>query len=149
MEILELHRKWLNNEEGGKRADLSDADLSDADLSGADLRGAVLSGADVPFIPALDTKILAAIVGGGTLDMGSWHGPENNICGTTHCRAGWAIHLAGEKGKDLQERFGEAGAGALIYAKAYPDHRIPNFCDGNERALADIRARAATDPVEA
>ena len=45
--ILELHAKWLNGEEGGKRADLSDADLSDADLSGADLRRADLSDADL------------------------------------------------------------------------------------------------------
>ena len=50
--ILELHTKWLNGEEGGKRADLSDADLSGADLrradlSGADLRRADLSGADL------------------------------------------------------------------------------------------------------
>lgn len=35
--ILELHAKWLNGEEGGERADLSDADLSGADLRGADL----------------------------------------------------------------------------------------------------------------
>ena len=31
-QILELHKKWLNSEDGGKRADLSGADLSDADL---------------------------------------------------------------------------------------------------------------------
>ena len=50
--ILELHTKWLNGEEGGKRADLSGADLrrtdlSDADLSGADLRRADLIRADL------------------------------------------------------------------------------------------------------
>ena len=36
-QILELHKKWLNNEDGGKRANLSDANLSGADLSGANL----------------------------------------------------------------------------------------------------------------
>ena len=51
-QILELHKKWLNNEDGGKRADLRGADLRGADLSGAnlsgaDLRGAYLSGADL------------------------------------------------------------------------------------------------------
>lgn len=61
-EILEKHKKWLNNEEGGERANLSEADLykadlykadlSEADLRGAnlseaDLRGAVLHGADL------------------------------------------------------------------------------------------------------
>lgn len=35
--ILKLHAKWLNGEEGGKRADLSGADLREADLSGANL----------------------------------------------------------------------------------------------------------------
>lgn len=58
-EILELHKKWLNNEPDGVRADLSDAnlrsadlrsaDLSCADLSDADLRGADLSCADLDF----------------------------------------------------------------------------------------------------
>ena len=46
-QILELHKKWLNNEDGGKRADLSDADLRRADLSDADLRDADLCGADL------------------------------------------------------------------------------------------------------
>ncbi|QJU14812.1 hypothetical protein HL650_10295 [Blautia pseudococcoides] len=30
--ILEAHKKWINNEDDGVRANLSDADLSDADL---------------------------------------------------------------------------------------------------------------------
>ena len=46
-QILELHKKWLNDEDGGKRADLSDADLRCADLRGADLRDADLRGADL------------------------------------------------------------------------------------------------------
>ena len=44
-QILELHKKWLNNEAGGKRAYFSGADLRDADLSDADLRRAYFSGA--------------------------------------------------------------------------------------------------------
>ena len=61
-EILEKHNKWLNNKDGGEKANLSGADLRwadlrwadlrwadlrGADLSGADLRGADLSGADL------------------------------------------------------------------------------------------------------
>ena len=46
-QILELHKKWLNDEDGGKRANLRGAYLSSADLSGADLRGADLRGADL------------------------------------------------------------------------------------------------------
>ena len=44
-EILGLHTKWLRDEPGGVRANLSDADLSRAYLSGANLSGAYLSGA--------------------------------------------------------------------------------------------------------
>ena len=51
-QVLELHKKWLNNEQGGERANLrganlSEADLREADLSGADLRGADLCGANL------------------------------------------------------------------------------------------------------
>ena len=45
--ILEKHQKWLNNEEGGERADLRDADLNGANLRRADLRGADLRRADL------------------------------------------------------------------------------------------------------
>ena len=45
--ILELHKKWLNREEGGKRANLQGADLQGADLWGANLQGADLQGADL------------------------------------------------------------------------------------------------------
>ena len=56
MEILNKHKMWLDDVEGGEKANLSGADLryvnlryvnlSDADLSGANLRGANLSGAN-------------------------------------------------------------------------------------------------------
>lgn len=45
--VLELHKKWLNNEPGGERADLSEADLCRADLCLADLREATLSKANL------------------------------------------------------------------------------------------------------
>ena len=46
-EILERHRKWLNNEDGGERAYLCEANLCGANLYGANLRGAYLGGADL------------------------------------------------------------------------------------------------------
>ena len=45
---LKLHKKWLNNEEGGIRANLTGADLTGADLTGADLTGANLSYSCLP-----------------------------------------------------------------------------------------------------
>ena len=57
--FLRKHKLWLDNKEGGvradlrgadlRRADLRRADLRRADLRGADLRGADLSGADLDF----------------------------------------------------------------------------------------------------
>lgn len=127
-------------------ADLSDADLSDADLRGAKLRGAYLRGADLrgviglpdaPVIPAIDAVILAAIEAGGGLDMSSWH-----ACETTHCRAGWAITLAGERGKELERLYGPSVAAALIYHASDPDRPIPDWHAKNEAAMADMRERA-------
>lgn len=45
--ILELHKKWINNEPGGEQANLRRADLRRADLWGANLREANLEGADL------------------------------------------------------------------------------------------------------
>ena len=52
--VLELHKKWLNDEPDGECADLCganlrDADLRRADLRRADLRDADLRGADLDF----------------------------------------------------------------------------------------------------
>ena len=45
--ILDLHKKWLDNNPDGVRADLREADLREADLRGADLGGADLREADL------------------------------------------------------------------------------------------------------
>ena len=44
-EVLELHKKWLENEESGDRADLSYEDLSNVDLSNLNLSYVILEGA--------------------------------------------------------------------------------------------------------
>lgn len=119
-------------------ADLSDANLSDANLSDADLRGADLSAFVIPALPNIDAAILAAIESGGELDMREWH-----VCETTHCRAGWAITLAGDAGKALENRVAPCAAGALIYAVSRPGMPVPDFYATDEDAMADIRACAA------
>lgn len=48
-EILDKHKKWLNDEDGGGKADLSNARLRGADLSNADLRYADLRYADLDY----------------------------------------------------------------------------------------------------
>ncbi len=148
-------------------ADIRDADFRDADLGGANLAGscvedAYIEGAilgqteslaaaaayarryrerhpDVPVVGRLDSRIHARISSSaGALDMGTWH-----TCETTHCRAGWAIHLAGEAGYALEARVGPERAGAMIYRAS--TGRVPWFFASNEGALRDIERRAAEE----
>ena len=59
-EILEKHRKWLNDEEGGERADLCEADLRGADLRGANLRVADLRDANLRVADLRDANLREA-----------------------------------------------------------------------------------------
>ena len=68
--------------------------------------------------------------------MGSWH------CGTTHCRAGWAVHLAGEQGYALEQFFNTELAAMLIYRESGSPINPARFYDGNDDALADMKRLA-------
>ena len=129
------------------RAYLADANLADANLARANLARANLAGANLagakwgdlsafPLIENLDAKILAAIEAGGELNMRDWH-----TCDTTHCRAGWAIHLAGDAGRVMERLLGPSIAGAYLYQRS--TGRVPNFYATNDEALADMREQAA------
>ena len=80
--ILEKHKKWLNNEDGGERADLNGAnlrkanlreadlrvaDLCEADLSGADLREADICGADICRTDLSETNLRGADLRGADI----------------------------------------------------------------------------------
>ena len=97
---------------------------------------------DVPIIPAIDAAIEDAINNNGILAMETWHGEEWNWCGTTHCRGGWAIHLAGEKGKALQDSVGVYYAAALVYCVSRPG-AYPDFYTDDGEAWDDIQKCAA------
>jgi hypothetical protein len=157
-------------------ANLAYANLTGANLTGANLTGANFTYADLadayrsesdpptPFVPPdyaaraaryrerhpdapvvdrLDSRILEAVTsGGGKLDMGRWHS-----CATTHCRAGWAITLAGDAGKALEEEHGPHRAGSIIYRAS--TGRVPHFFTDDDAALADIRACAEREALAA
>ena len=83
--VLKSHKKWLDGECGGKRADLSGADLSgatlySADLSGADLFGANLSGANL-----IGATLYSADLSGATLYSADLCGAD--LCGADLCGA--------------------------------------------------------------
>jgi hypothetical protein len=140
-------------------ANLAGADLADAYLAGADLAGAkglppdfaqqvTAKPLDVPIVPHIDAAILSAVEGDqarGTLDMSTWH--RDGHCGTTHCRAGWAVVIAGERGLALEKEVGPHRAGTLIYRASRPGKPAPHFFATTERALADLRRCAAEDPL--
>ena len=66
--ILEKHKRWLNGEYGGERADLRDADLNGANLRGADLRKADLGGADLRESDLSGADLRKADLGGAYLN---------------------------------------------------------------------------------
>ncbi len=96
-------------------------------------RIAALRNLQVPVIHDLDQRIAAAVgKDGKKLNMSQWH------CGTTHCRAGWAITLGGEQAAKLEATLGAETAGRLIY-EASTGRVAPDFFASNADALADIR----------
>ncbi len=133
-------------------ADLSEADLRGANLSGANLSGAYLSGANLseanlsgaPVIDDIHAMVYAAASQPGALDMGAWH------CGTSHCRAGWVVTLAGQPGLDLEAEIGTSAAAMAIYMASDPERwkneRLPDFYCDNATALADIARMAGVTP---
>ena len=73
---IDKHTKWLNDEEGGERANLRSADLSGADLSGADLRSANLSGADLSGANLRSADLSGANLSGANLRSADLSGAD-------------------------------------------------------------------------
>jgi hypothetical protein len=71
------------------------------------------------------------------LNMSHWHS-----CGTTHCRAGWVIHLAAEAGYALERFYGSTLAAQLIYRESGFPINPSRFYDSNKDALADMKRLA-------
>ena len=81
--------------------------------------------------------------------MSSWH--EQKSCGTTHCRAGWVVHLAGEAGYALERFHNTALAAQLIYDASDPTFLISpvRFFENKELALEDMRKLAEAEAARA
>jgi hypothetical protein len=167
---LGLSVKWgIKNDADLSYADLSDAnlmfadlrsaylrrtDLSGANLSGTNLRrtdlgcanlsGTNLRGADLGCVPQclkikdIHQEVYKHASQDGALNMGDWH-----ACETTHCRAGWVVHLSGDAGKVLEWQVGTPMAATIIYMISDPKlEKVPDFYVSNEYALADMKQLA-------
>jgi hypothetical protein len=93
----------------------------------------------IPVVTDLHQKMYAAASNPEALNMETWH-----TCDNTHCRAGWAVTLAGPEGKELEKFFNTELAAMMIYDASCPGYKInpARFYDANEDALADMKKLA-------
>jgi uncharacterized protein YdaU (DUF1376 family) len=68
--------------------------------------------------------------------MDDWH----SSCGTTHCRAGWVVVLAGEEGLALEKKTSTEFAAKQIYKKS-SDIKVTlnKFFVKNDESMEDIK----------
>ena len=91
----------------------------------------------VPVIADIHRKIYSEVSRPGALDMDVWH-----LCETTHCRAGWVVTLAGDAGRELEEKTCPLFAAQQIYKASGYKISPARFFDSNEDALADMKRMA-------
>jgi hypothetical protein len=89
----------------------------------------------VPKVENIHQKVLEAVTKTPeSLDMSRWH-----TCETTHCRAGWVVFIAGEEGKELEEKTSPPFAAMQIYKKSSPIKvSVNRFYENDEEAMKDI-----------
>ena len=91
----------------------------------------------LPKIEGIHNKIYEAVIAPNALDMTDWH-----TCKTTHCRAGWVVHLAGKEGYELEEATDTCFAAMQIYKASGYQINPCRFFDSNKDALADMKRLA-------
>lgn len=122
-------------------SDLSGTDISTANFEYARMSEVKLLGAKlpegIPVIRNIHQKVYRAASAKDALDMTRWH--DYDGCNTTHCRAGWVVTLAGEKGLELEKKIGTSAAAALIYQASDPAlERVPDWYCWRRQALTDM-----------
>jgi hypothetical protein len=104
---------------------------------------------DIPVIEGIHRKVLDAVLAApDQFDMAAWHG--QNACGTTHCRGGMVVHLAGKAGEALEAFHDTPLAAFLIYQASSPNLpvRMPAFYETNENAMADMKRLAELEAAQ-
>ena len=72
-DVLDSHQKWINGEDGGKRANLRRANLSGADIRRADLRWVDLSKADLRWVDLSKANLRGADLREANLSEANLH----------------------------------------------------------------------------
>jgi hypothetical protein len=93
----------------------------------------------IPRIENIHQRMFEAVSQPCALDMSSWH-----RCGTTHCRAGWVVTLAGDAGKKLEAFHNTELAAMLIYRESGYHINPARFYDTGKAALEDMKRLAET-----
>lgn len=89
----------------------------------------------IPVLENIHKQVYEAASRPAALNMDDWH-----TCETTHCRAGWVVHLAGQAGKELEEKTSTLFAAMQIYKASSPIRVSPvRFFETNEKAMQDMK----------
>lgn len=91
---------------------------------------------DVPVIPNIHQKVFAAASAPKAFDMEVWHS-----CDTMHCRGGWVVFLAGNKGRKLELANNTLFAAMQIYHASNPSIPVSpaRFFESKKVAMADMK----------
>ena len=110
---------------------------------------------ETPKIENIHQKVLEAVTERGELNMNYWHKDnskdgEGAYCGTTHCRAGWVVALAGKYGVLMESIFGTENTAMQIYNVSSEIKVSPaQFYKSTETAMDDIKRCAELEKEEA
>ena len=132
-EILENHQKWLNND-GGKKADLSNSNLRDANLRGANLRGADLAGADLSYADLRDTELNYTDLRGANLMGADLSGADLTDANLRYCIGN------GKEIKSLQ-----IGAYLISYTKDILNIGCQSYTLAEWKAFSDEEIKVMDD----
>jgi len=94
--VLEKHRKWINGEPDGEKADLSHTDLNGASLDGASLDGASLNGASLIRASLNGASLIRASLDGASLIRASLDGASLNDVSANYLTAFFALQCPEE-----------------------------------------------------
>ena len=143
--VLEKHEKWLNNELGGIRADLSGADIYGLDLRGANLYGANLIRADLRVAYLIKADLREANLSGANLSGADLY--EANLSGADVSGAdlreanlsGANLSGANLSGADL--RGADLSGANLRLAKSIPSYACRLVCPEEGSFIGFKKAR--------